>query len=70
MGARQTPPFRGRTAGRTSKEKTAAGDIKSLAAAGKFGSLEKSGAAGLDAAVSYPPMHAADVTTVTPACVR
>lgn len=35
-----------------SKEKTAAGDIKSLAAAGKFGALEKSGAAGLDAAVS------------------
>ncbi len=36
----------------TAKEKALAGDIKSLATQGKFSSVEKSGAAGLDAAVS------------------
>jgi hypothetical protein len=36
----------------TAKEKALAGDIKSLATKGKFNSVEKSGAAGLDAAVS------------------
>jgi hypothetical protein len=35
-----------------SKEKGLAGDIRSLSAQGKFSSVEKSGAAGLDAAVS------------------
>jgi hypothetical protein len=36
----------------TAKEKALAGDIKSLATQGKFGSLEKNSGAGLDAAVS------------------
>jgi len=36
----------------SAKEKSLAGDIKSLATAGKFSSLEKGGAAGLDAAMS------------------
>jgi hypothetical protein len=36
----------------SAKEKALAGDIKSLATQGKFSSAEKSGAAGLDAAVS------------------
>jgi hypothetical protein len=36
----------------SAKEKALAGDIKSLATQGKFSSVEKSGAAGLDAAVS------------------